>query len=146
MSKKSKPAKHKKNLSTSISQADRWLGLISQQMLAGDYTDVVTNCERLLNYLPQTSPLRVEVLGQLGTAHAMLQNFAESYAALTQALELAPNDADLWYNRGLASRFTCRFGRSLRDFERAAELNTINELSKRFNEDAWSKLHPGSTD
>src|SRR5258708_3519868 len=128
MSKKSKPAKHKKNLSTSISQADRWLGLISQQMLAGDYTDVVTNCKRFLNYLPQTSPLRVHVLGQLGTANAMLQNFAKSYAALTQALELAANDADLWYNRGLASRFTCRFGRSFLDFERAAELNTISEL------------------
>jgi tetratricopeptide (TPR) repeat protein len=135
MPKKSKPSKRKKGLSINITQADRLFDLVGQQIFRGDYTGAVTNCERLLKFLPLHSPLRADVLGQLGTAHAMLQNFAESYTVLTEALELAPNNAELWYNRGLASRFTSRFGRSLQDFERAAELNTISELSKRFNEE-----------
>jgi tetratricopeptide (TPR) repeat protein len=134
MSKKSKFSKQKKNIVTQPSQADKLFGLISLQIVQGNYTEAVSNSERLLRYLPQHSPLRVETLAHLGTAHAMLQNYPESYKALTEALALNPNDPDLWYNRGLASRFTSRFGRSYRDFERAVELNVTPELKKQFNE------------
>jgi len=133
MSKKSKLSRHKKSISTQPSQADKLFGLITTQLLQEDYTEAVSNCERLLRYLPQQSPLRAETLGHLGTAYAMLQNYPESYKALTEALALNPHDADLWYNRGLASRFTSRFGRSYRDFERALELNVTPELEKQFN-------------
>ncbi len=34
----------------------------------------------------------------------------------------------------MASRYTTRFGRSLRDFERAVELNTICILAEKFDE------------
>ncbi len=79
--------------------------------------------------------MRADVLAQMGVAHAMLQNHAESYEAFTNALEITPNDAELWFNRGMASRFTSRFGRSLRDFERAAELNATNsDLAKKLEE------------
>ncbi len=78
--------------------------------------------------------VRVDVLIQLGTAHAMLQNFPQSYAILTEALELAPDDADLWYNRGMSSLYTLRLGRSVRDFMRAGELNKRTELSEKFHE------------
>jgi len=103
-------------------------------MLRGDYIGAVTNCERLLQFLPQNSPLRVDVLAQLGTAHAMLQNYPQSYAVLTEALELAPDNAKLWYNRGMSSRYTMRLGRSFRDFTRAVELNKRAELSEQFHE------------
>ncbi len=89
------------------------------------------NCERLLNYLPKSAPQRVDALEQLGTAQGMLQNFPQSYAAYTEALSLDPNNAELWFNRGMASRFTSRFGRSLRDYERAKELNIRPELAKK---------------
>jgi superkiller protein 3 len=65
----------------------------------------------------------------------MLQNFPQSYEALTEALSIEPNDADLWYNRGITSRFTARVGQSVRDFERAAELNTNPQLTKRIAEE-----------
>ena len=78
-----------------MTQADKLLDFVSQQLLKGDYTGAVTNCERLLKLLPLHSPLRADVLGQLGTAHAMLQNYPQSYAVLTEALKLAPNKADL---------------------------------------------------
>jgi tetratricopeptide (TPR) repeat protein len=135
MSRKSKQSKQKMKLAPGLSQADKLFDLIGHQIFQGNYTEAVINCERLLNYLPQHAPQRIDVLDQLGTAQAMLQNFPQSYAAYTEALSLDPNDAALWLNRGMASRFTSRFGRSLRDYERAKELNTRPELAKKLEEE-----------
>jgi tetratricopeptide (TPR) repeat protein len=132
MSKKSKPSKQKKSLRADISQADRLFDFIGQQILRRDYTGAVTNCERLLKFLPPHAPLRADVLAQLGTVHAMRQNYPQSYTVLTEALALAPNNAELWYNRGMSSRYTMRLGRSFRDFTRAVELNKRAELSEQF--------------
>ncbi len=135
MSRKSKQSKHKKNFTTSLAQVDKWLDLIGHHIFQGNYAEAVSDCERLLNYLPKHARQRVDVLDRLGTAQGMLQNFAQSYAAYTEALSLAPNNAELWFNRGMASRFTSRFGRSLRDYERANELNTRPELAKKLEEE-----------
>jgi tetratricopeptide (TPR) repeat protein len=129
MSKKSKQSKRKKSLITNPSQADKLFDLMGHQIFQGEYTEAIANGERLLRYLPQHTPLRADVLGQLGVAHGMLQNYAESYQAFTEALKISPNDAELWYNRGMASAFTSRFGQSLRDYERAAELHSITALT-----------------
>ncbi len=129
MSKKSKQPKHKKSLTTNPSQADKLFDLMGHQIFQGDYTEAIANGERLLRYLPPRAPLRADVLAQLGIAHGMLQNYPQSYQAFTEALEITPNDAELWYNRGMASRYTSRFGRSLRDYERAAELHSITALT-----------------
>src|SRR5947209_7851611 len=136
MSKKSKPSKQKKSATTSLSsQADRYLDLVGHQIFQGDYAGAVINCERLLNYLPKSAPQRVDALDQMGTAQAMLKNFPQSYAAYTEALSLDPNNAALWFNRGMASRFTSRFGRSLRDYERAKELNLRPELAEKLEDE-----------
>src|SRR5947209_18333487 len=99
MSKKSKRPKQKKHFITGPSQADRWLDLIGHQLLEGDYTEAIDSCERLLNYLPRNAPQRAMVYDQLGTAHAMLQNFSQSYDAYNEAVRLTPNTAEFWYNR-----------------------------------------------
>ena len=135
MSRKSKQSKHKKKFTASLSPVDKYLDLIGHQIFQGNYAEAVVTCERLLNYLPRHAPQRIDVLDQLGTAQAMLQNFPQSYAAYTEALSLDPNNAPLWLNRGMASRFTSRFGRSLRDYERANELNTRPELAKKLEEE-----------
>jgi tetratricopeptide (TPR) repeat protein len=135
MSRKSKQSKHKKKFTASLSPVDKYLDLIGHQIFQGNYAEAVVTCERLLNYLPRYAPQRIDVLDQLGTAQAMLQNFSQSYAAYTEALSLDPNNAALWLNRGMASRFTSRFGRSLRDYERANELNTRPELAKKLEEE-----------
>lgn len=59
----------------------------------------------------------------------MLQQFSQTYAVVSAALELSPDDPMLWYNRGMASRYTLRIGRSLRDFEQAAELDAEGMLA-----------------
>src|SRR5436305_12611928 len=136
MSKKSKSSTPQTSATTSISsEADRYLDLVGHQIFQEDYAGAVINCERLLNYLPKSAPQRVDALEQLGTAQGMLQNFPQSYAAYTEALSLDPNNAALWLNRGMASRFTSRFGRSLRDYERAKELNIKPELAKKLEEE-----------
>ncbi len=122
-------------LAPGLSQADKLFDLIGHQIFQGNYAEAVSNCERLLNYLPRHAPQRVDVLAQLGTAQGMLQNFPQSYTAYTEALSLDPNDAELWFNRGMASRFTSRFGRSLRDYERVKELTIRPELAKKLEEE-----------
>ncbi|MDQ2903278.1 MAG: tetratricopeptide repeat protein [Ktedonobacteraceae bacterium] len=135
MSKRSKQSKHKKKFTTSLSPVDKYFDLMGQHIIQGNYAEAVATGELLLSYLPQRAPQRINVLDQLGTAHAMLQNFPQSYAAYTEALSLAPDDAVLWYNRGMASRFTSRFGRSFRDYERAQELNIQPELAKKLEKE-----------
>jgi Flp pilus assembly protein TadD len=135
MSRKSKQSRHKKKFTASLSPVDKYLDLIGHHIFQGNYAEAVINCERLLNYLPKNAPQRVDVLDQLGTAQAMLQNFPQSYAAYTEALSLDPDNAELWFNRGMASRFTSRFGRSLRDYERAKELTIRPELVKKLEEE-----------
>ena len=134
MAKKSKQFKRKKKVTAISSQFDKWTDLIGHQIFKGDYGEAVTNCERLLNSLPMRASQRVDVLAQLGTAQSMLQNFPQSYEAFSEALALDPNDAGLWFNRSMTSRFTLRFGRALRDVERAIELNTRSELAEQFDE------------
>jgi tetratricopeptide (TPR) repeat protein len=134
MSKKIKLSKQKKRIIPNASPVDKHLDLIGQRIFQGNYAEAVTACERLLSYLPLHAPQRVDVLAQLGIAQAMLQNFPQSYEALTQALALEPMNAELWYNRSTASSFTSRFGQALRDIERATELNTRGELTEKLTE------------
>ena len=135
MSKKSKSSKQKRSVTSNSLAVDKYLDLIRHQIFQGNYSEAVTNCERLLRYLPRQAPQRVDVLAQLGTAQGMLQNFPQSYEALTEALTLEPNNAELWYNRSATSRFTSRFGQALRDIERAIELNTRSELAEKLEKE-----------
>jgi len=127
-------SKKKKRIITNVSPVDKQLDLIGHQIVQGNYAEAITTCEHLLKYLPQHAQQRADVLAQLGTAQGMLQNFPQSYDAFTQALTLEPKNAELWYNRSMASRFTMRFGQAVRDIERAIELNTRSELTAQFNE------------
>ncbi len=132
MSKKPKRAKQYKAQLAQSTRTDVWMSQIEQQMLMADYTSVINTCQRLLSHLPQRSLQRADVLAQLGTAHALLKNFLESYDAFTEALTITPNEADLWFNRGMSSRATSRMGQAARDFERAVELHENGPLARQF--------------
>ena len=130
MSKKSKTSKKKRSLSTTSSQFDRAYALVEQHMVQGNYEEAVTECERLLSFLPKRAFQRVDVLAQLGTALIMLQDFLRGYGVLSEALELDPVSADLWYNRSGVCRHLSRFGQALKDAERAVALNKDRDLAK----------------
>ncbi len=135
MTRKSKHVKKTKRASIQTLPVDRYFNIMQQQMVQGNYAEAVVTGERLLSYLPQQVPQRVAILTQLGTAQAMLQNFPQSYAVLTEALTLAPKNADLWYNRSITSRFLSRFGQALQDVQRAIELNTRSELTEKLSQE-----------
>lgn len=105
-----------------------------KQMLQGDFPGTISACEPLLSSLPRRSSLRAEVLILLGLAHSMLYHYQESYDLFTEALTINPTNAEVWYNRGLACRFTTRFAQAVRDFERAVALskNNTSELTRTF--------------
>lgn len=48
---------------------------------------------------------------------------------VSEALTITPDDAMLWFNRGMAARYTMRLGQSLRDFERSQALDTMGILA-----------------
>lgn len=143
MSKKSKRLKRRTDTLFSPQRTDRLISpqlikqsifLAREQMLQGDFTSAINTCGPLLETLPNRSPLRVEVLALLGLSHSMLQHFPQSYDIFSEALALDPDNAELWYNHGLACHFTTRVGQAVRDFERAIELlgTDKGELSQKF--------------
>lgn len=122
MSKKTKRAKHRANTSASFEALLKQQLRHSEYLLdQGNFAGVLVVCEPLLHRIPKNSPLRVELLSLLGLAHAMLQHYEESYDIFTEAVTLEPKNAELWFNRGLASHYTTRVGQAVRDFERAVQ-------------------------
>jgi tetratricopeptide (TPR) repeat protein len=134
MAKKSKRAKLKTSSSSQHALVATWMNQANSQVLKGNYVAAIDTCQRVLHYLPQKAPQRAEMLDYLGTAQGMLQNFPEAYEAYTEALSLTPGDAQVWYNRGMACRFTIRSGQSVHDFEQAVALNRNPALAKQFAE------------
>ena len=134
MAKKSKRAKPKTSSSSQHAVIATWMNQASAQVMRGDYVAAIDTCQRLLRSLPPKAPQRAEVLDYLGAAQGMLQHFPEAYEAYKEALSLTPGDAQVWYNRGMACRFTMRSGQSVRDFEQAVALNRNPALAKQFDE------------
>ena len=134
MSKKSKRSKLLQKKLTTPAQLDQKIGHAQHQILQGDFAGTINTCTPLLSKLPRRSSLRVEVLALLGLAHGMSQNFEKSYELFTEAVTIDPTNAELWYNRGLACRFTSRVGQAVRDFEQAVKLsgNDSSELTRKF--------------
>lgn len=119
-------------------RVDALLVTASNHLIRREYEETARICESLLSYVPQGAKQRAEVLYYYGLAQGFLENFQQAYDAYTEALSIDPGNVDLWYNRGMASRFTSRFGRSLRDYEQAAVLNTdlrmTQDIEKRLAE------------
>jgi lipoprotein NlpI len=98
-------------------QIDDLLEKATTQLAAKDYTGAERTCKRILQYVSRKDKVRAEALGMLGMAYAIQKKFDESYQALSEAVQIDPDNAYLLFNRGLSARFTSRTGQSLRDFE-----------------------------
>ncbi|HTK10570.1 MAG TPA: tetratricopeptide repeat protein [Ktedonobacteraceae bacterium] len=120
---KKKQTMQRNNKSNTPAGAQKLLETLMLQINQQDYAKAIDNGEKLLNYLPKTSPLRADVLSLLGDAYAFTQDYPKSYKVTHELVQLRPNDPVAWYNHGLASFFTSRMGRAVRDFERAMQLD-----------------------
>jgi tetratricopeptide (TPR) repeat protein len=133
--KKRKPRPFPKGWRASFQQVEAWLGKLEQQLMAEKYKAAAQTARRVLRHVPESSKPAGEAYERLGVALTMLQDFDGAYEALSKALTVSPGDSAIWYNRAGAARYTMRFGQSVRDLERALELETDRDLRKRCEED-----------
>lgn len=117
-------------------QVDDWLSFSTSQMMRKDYDDALRTCRRILQYVPKKDKVTAEALGIIGMVYAMQKEFERSYQTLTQALEIDPGNAPLYYNRGLSALYTSRIGRSLQDLEQAVLLEGNGKMAAQFQEKA----------
>jgi len=115
-------------------QVNTWLNQASDQILQGDYDDVVKTCQRILRYAPAQASERAEALEYMASATMMLKRFEDTYQVLSQALAIAPQYGRIWYNRALSGRLTLRLVQAVDDLEKAIELETDPELRKKYSE------------
>ncbi|MBE3140161.1 MAG: tetratricopeptide repeat protein [Thermoplasmata archaeon] len=114
---------------------DDLLAKSTAQLSAQDYEGAVRTCKRILRYLPKKDMVRAEALGMMGMAYAVQKKFEDSYQILSEAVEIAPEDSYLLFNRALSARFTSRTGQSLRDFERVALMDKDTIISGRIKDE-----------
>ena len=117
-------------------QVEDWLALATQQMMRKDYDGALRACKRVLQYVPKKDKVTAEALGMIAAVYAARKEFERSYQTSTQALEINPGNAVLYYNRGLSALYTSRIGQSLRDFEQAVLLEGNGRMAAQFQEQA----------
>jgi tetratricopeptide (TPR) repeat protein len=116
----------------STDQIDLLFTRATHAMQAKDWAGAITICNRLLRYLAKKSPDRAAALYYMGTAFSMTQEFENAYQALSEAISITPENALLWFNRGIADRYLFLTGLSVRDLEKALSLNKDETLSENF--------------
>ena len=131
---KKRPQKKQKGWLIPKKQVKGWLNQATHQMMQQDYAAVVQTCGRILRYAPPNSEERGQTLEHLAGAYTMLKQFEAAYQTLSQALEINPHQAYLWYNRGLTGRYTMRLVQATHDFEKAVELASDPQQRHKFTE------------
>lgn len=111
---------------------ENWIKSLTQRLADQDYAAVLAASGPILRHPATRAEQRADVLAFVGIAHMMLGQFDAAYRALTEALRFDPEDAYIWFNRGLVARLTTRSGQSLRDLERAIELEGEGDDAERF--------------
>jgi tetratricopeptide (TPR) repeat protein len=133
MSKKSKRTGAPRQI-TQPRDINRWLDRAARQLVATDYPGVIAMAGRVLRAPIASKEQRAEAYDRLGAAYMLLQQHEDAYAMVMAAVALTPDNPLLWYNRGITTRYTTRFGQSLRDFERARMLDTDRLLADKLVE------------
>lgn len=103
----------------------------SSQLAAQDYEGAVQSCKRIVLYVPKHDKVRADALGMMGLAYAIQKKFEESYQALSEAVQISPDDSHLLFNRGHSARLTSRTGQSLRDFENVRVMKQDAMIAKK---------------
>jgi len=90
---------------------------------SGKFVPAATQLEAIARDLGgERSGLRAELLAQAGLAWMEANQAENAAAAQSRALELRPNDAELWVDRGLSHAAMRAWPRAIADFDQALRL------------------------
>jgi tetratricopeptide (TPR) repeat protein len=90
---------------------------------AGKFVPAATQLEAIERDMGSERPgLRAELLGQAGQAWMEANQAENAAAAQSRALDLKPNDVDLWVDRGLSFAAMRAWPRAISDFDRALRI------------------------
>ncbi len=138
----SRPHRYRSRRRTSITrQINTTLEQAVAAMQDGQFERAILLCQAVLELAPAYSFVRAEVLNTLGAAQMMTHRFPAAYQTFSEAVQILPEDAYLWYNRGFASRYTMRFGQSLLDFEQAVVREGNGPAAEQYREVAQQAAH-----
>lgn len=90
---------------------------------SGKFVPAATQLEAIARDLGDERPgLRAELLAQAGQAWMEANQAENAAAAQSRALELRPNDVELWIDRGLSHAAMRAWPRAITDFDQALKL------------------------
>ena len=130
-----KKNKHKPSGLIGSDQVGLWFDQAYQAILDEDWDRAIRICKRIMVYFPPKSKERGNALAILANAYLLQHEFESAYQALSEALSMAPEEADFWYNRGIVDRFLFLIGQSVRDFEQALLLTSIPIMAIKIKEE-----------
>jgi tetratricopeptide (TPR) repeat protein len=91
---------------------------------SGKFVPAATQLEAIERDMGSDRPgLRAELLGQAGQAWMEANQAENAAAAQSRALDLKPNDAELWVDRGLSFAAMRAWPRAISDFDRALRID-----------------------
>jgi tetratricopeptide (TPR) repeat protein len=90
---------------------------------SGKYVSAATQLEQIEREMGTARPgLRAELLAQAGQAWSEANQAENAAKVQSRALELKPNDADLWIDRGLSYAAMRAWPRAISDFDHALQI------------------------
>ena len=86
---------------------------------------------------PDLEPVRIGALAQAGQAWLLAGDANRAYAALSAALKLAPQDPELWIDRGQALATAKNYQEAIQDFDEALKIDGTRADALMFRASAW---------
>jgi len=103
------------------------------------YKEGATRLEALAQEIKQAEfeQVRIGALAQAGQAWLLAGDTNRAYAALSAALKLAPQDPEIWIDRGQALATAKNYKEAIQDFDQALKIDGERADALMFRASAW---------
>lgn len=106
------------------------------------YKEGATRMEQLAQEIkqPEWEAVRVGALAQAGQAWLLAGDTNRAYAAQSAAIQLAPQDPEIWIDRGQTLATAKNYKEAIQDFDKALSLDPERADALMFRASAWRYL------
>lgn len=103
------------------------------------FKEGATRLEALAQEIKQAEfeQVRIGALAQAGQAWLLAGDTGRAYAALSAALKLAPQDPEIWIDRGQALATAKNYKEAIQDFDQALKIDAERADALMFRASAW---------